>query len=69
MPDSYDAGKVIYLLSLIDQTCEAIANKKINANYGHDRVKGYIAEAMQVLQAETIAETAVRLEAEAKDAP
>jgi len=62
MAENYDGGKLIYLLTQIEQTCEAVAGKRIGAKYGQERVKGYIAAAMAELQAETLAETAVRLE-------
>lgn len=66
MPKPLDDGKLIYLLNQIEQTCEATANKNINPSYGHERVKGYIQEALAELNAETLAQTTVRLEAERK---
>ena len=62
MADKFDAGKIEYLLTQIEHTCEAAANKEINATYGHERVIGYIAEARAVLNTETLAQTTVRLE-------
>ena len=61
MADQYDAGKIAYLLTQIEHTCEAVASKEILSQYGHERVKAYIAEARQALNVETLAQTVVRL--------